>query len=101
VLFSTRTRAYQTQLLCPVEAEVARVLAERRECPVRAVVDALEAFAQPELIIADESPVVTASVEHPRLWQRLFKVAKPAPLNSMPILPEPRTVLAPMPLVLN
>jgi hypothetical protein len=86
----------------PAEWEVARVLTERREYPVRQVIEALAAFAQPELLTNDEPHIETVSVEHTTFWKRLLsRPASPGPLTSMPFLPEPRTVLAPMPLILN
>lgn len=85
----------------PVECEVARVLAERREFPVRDVVEALSAFAQGELIAAEETPIITETVEHPRLWQRLFmRTARPAPISTPLPIPE-TSILAPVPLLLN
>jgi hypothetical protein len=41
----------------PEDREVARILAERREFPVVDVVEALEAFAQPELLVTDTDTV--------------------------------------------
>lgn len=41
----------------PVEREVARILAQRREFPVTDVIEALSVFAQPELLRTDEKQV--------------------------------------------
>jgi len=47
----------------PEHREVTRILAERREFPVVEVVEALEAFAQPELLITDTERVEQESVK--------------------------------------
>lgn len=44
----------EVALPSPVEREVARILAERREFPVLDVLDAIEPFGQPELLQTDE-----------------------------------------------
>ena len=44
-------------LPAPVQREVTRILAERREFPVVDVVDSLKVFAQPELLATDEKKV--------------------------------------------
>lgn len=41
----------------PVHREVARILAERREFPVLDVIEAMEAFGQPELLSTDQKDV--------------------------------------------
>lgn len=84
----------------PVECEVARVLAERREFSVRDVIDALGSFAQPELILTEETAIVTTNFDRPRFWQRLFRTGRPTPPNPLPTLYE-TSVLAPVPLILN
>jgi hypothetical protein len=50
------TMPNEALLASPVHREVARMYAERRDQPVSAVIDAAQAFAQPELLVtADES----------------------------------------------
>jgi hypothetical protein len=84
------------------EQEVAKVLAERRDFPVRDVIEVLASFAQPELVSNTDLQIETLTVENRTLWRRLFsRATTPGPLTSMPILSTPRTVLAPIPLVLN
>ncbi|MGW6389830.1 hypothetical protein ACWFR1_04840 [Streptomyces sp. NPDC055103] len=46
----------EVDLPSPIDREVARVYIERREFPVPDVLDATKKFAQPELLVADESP---------------------------------------------
>jgi hypothetical protein len=41
----------------PMDREVARILAERREFPVVDVVEAIKAFGQPELLVTDDKQV--------------------------------------------
>jgi hypothetical protein len=46
----------------PADREVARILEERREYPVVDVVDAMKAFAQPELLATDDKTVSLQSL---------------------------------------
>ncbi|MFC9931895.1 hypothetical protein [Streptomyces sp. NPDC127190] len=46
----------EVDLPSPIDREVARVYIERREFPVPDVLEATRKFAQPELLVADETP---------------------------------------------
>jgi hypothetical protein len=48
-------------LASPIHREVARVWAERREMPVADVVNALQVFAQPELLVTQDETVASVS----------------------------------------
>ena len=62
----------QVVLPRPAEREVARMLAERREFPVREVVEALQQFAQPNLLATEDRQTQTLVVQHRTFWSRLF-----------------------------
>jgi hypothetical protein len=49
----------------PVDREVARILAERREFPVLDVVEAIAAFGQPELLQIDDRQTELFSLRGP------------------------------------
>ncbi len=44
----------EVELPLPHEREVARILAQRRDYPVLDVIDAIEIFGQPELLVTDD-----------------------------------------------
>jgi hypothetical protein len=47
----------------PAHREVARILAERREYPLLDVVNAIEKFGQPELLVTEERGVASTALE--------------------------------------
>ena len=87
----------------PAEREVARILAERREFPVRDVVEALQQFAQPNLLATEDRQTQTLVVQHRTFWSRLFSrnanqesVNAPAVFSSQDgamVAPIPRYVM--------
>jgi hypothetical protein len=87
----------------PEEWEVARVLAERREFPVREVVEVLASFGQPDLLIPEEREVVSVCVESRSLWSRLFSRQREPQVPTTVLMPAMTTqaVFAPMPLSLS
>jgi hypothetical protein len=52
----------ESSLPSPVEREVTRILAERREFPVLEVIEAIQPFGQPELLQTDERQVDLTSL---------------------------------------
>jgi hypothetical protein len=57
VIASDAHEPREVMLRRPAHREVARMLADRREYPVRDVIDALRVFAQPELLETDDKQV--------------------------------------------
>jgi hypothetical protein len=82
----------------PPEREVARVLAERREFPVREVVEVLAVFGQSELVVGEHEPVQIATVKSRSIWDRLFFRGQAAQIAAaVAASRSAQTVFAPMP----